>query len=91
MRRLTKVRMVFNDILVTCQDIIFWYISIRPHESIARLLQQMILFAYRAQFIQKSQYKFSNMAHACTYLEGGLALGSVGHVKRDIGTADVLM
>jgi hypothetical protein len=22
------------------------------------------------------------------YLEGGLALGSVGHVKRDIGTAD---
>jgi len=25
---------------------------------------------------------------ASTYLEGGLALGSVGHVKRDIGTAD---
>ena len=23
-----------------------------------------------------------------TYLEGGLALGSVGHVKRDIGPAD---
>ena len=23
-----------------------------------------------------------------TYLEGGLALGSIGHVKRDIGPAD---
>ena len=26
---------------------------------------------------------------APAYLEGGLALGSVGHVKRDIGTADI--
>lgn len=52
----------------------------------------MIVHMWRANYNPKTATPIVQTCMAygmtSTYLEGGLALGSVGHVKRDIGPAD---